>query len=69
MPDNWVPGQRQAIFWPNTRILLIRTIRKNVSEIFSEIHTFSFKKMHLKMSAKWRQFCLGFNMLTDTDMT
>ena len=29
-----------------------------------EIHTFSFKKMHLKMlSAKWRQFCLGLNML------
>ena len=29
------------------------------------IHTFSFKKMHLKqLSAKWRPFCLSLNVLT-----
>ena len=36
----------------------------NSSEILIKIHTFSFKKMHLKMlSAKWPLFCLGLNML------
>ena len=58
------PGQRQAIIRTNAGILLIRTLRTNFSEILSEIHTFSFKKMHLKMSsAKWRYFCVGFNVL------
>ena len=29
-----------------------------------EIHSFSFKKMHVKMtSAKWRPFCLSLNVL------
>ena len=37
----------------------------NVSDILIEIHTFSFKKMHLKMpSEKWPTFCLGLNVLT-----
>ena len=37
---------------------------KKFSQILIEIHTFSFKKMHLKMSSgKWRPFCLGLNML------
>ena len=32
--------------------------------ILDEIHTFSFKKMHLKMSSgKWWPFCLGLNVL------
>ena len=30
-----------------------------------ENSTFSFKKMHLKMSAKWRPFCLGLNVLPE----
>ena len=31
-----------------------------------EIQTFSFNKMHLKMSAvKWRPFCLGLNVLKE----
>ena len=55
---------RQAIIWTNAGILLIRTLGTNFSEILSEIHAFSFKKMHLKMSsAKWRPFCLGLNVL------
>ena len=34
------------------------------SGVLSEIHTFSFKKMHLKTSsAKWRPSCLGLNVL------
>ena len=60
------PGRRQAIIWTNAGILLIRTLGTNFSEIFSEVHTFSFKRMHLKMSsAKWRPFCLGLNVVTE----
>ena len=48
------PDRRHAIIWTNAGILLIWTLGTNFSEILSEIHTFSFKKMHLKMSsAKW----------------
>ena len=58
------PGRRQAIIWTSDGILLIRTLGKNFSEFLSEIISFSFKKMHLKMSsAKWRLFRLGFNEL------
>ena len=57
------PGRRQAIIWTNAGILLIRPLGTNFSEILIEIHTFSFKKMHLKMSTgKWRSFCLGLNV-------
>ena len=49
----------------NAEILLIRTLGTNFSEILIEIQTFSFRKMHLKMSSgKWRPFCLGLNVLT-----
>ena len=58
------PGRRQAIIWTNAGILLIGPLGTNFSEIVIEIHTFSFKKMHLKMSSgKWRPFCLGLNVL------
>ena len=54
------PGRRQAIIWTNDEILIIRTLGTNFNEILSEIHSFSFKKMHLKMaSAIWRLFRLG----------
>ena len=57
------PGRHQAIIWTNAGILIIQTLRTNLTEILSEIHTFSFKKMHLKMlSAKWRPFCLSLNV-------
>ena len=55
------PGRRQAIIWANDGILLIRSLETNYSEILSKIHTFSFKKMLLKTSAKWQPFCLGLN--------
>ena len=54
-----LPGQRQAITWTNAGILLIGPLGTNFSEILIEIHTFSFKKMQLKMSSgKWQPFCL-----------
>ena len=58
------PGRRQAIIWTNAGILLIGPLGTNFSEILIEIHIFSFKKMHLKMSSgKWRPFCLGLIVL------
>ena len=58
------PGQHQAIIWTNAGILLIGPLGTKFNEIFIEIHAFSFKKMHLKMSsAKWRPFCLSPNVL------
>ena len=62
-----LPGQRQAIIWTKAGILLLRNLQTNLSEILIKIHTFSFKKMHLKMSSvKWRRFCLGLNVLIDS---
>ena len=61
--------RRQAIIWANDGILLIINLGKNLSEILIEIYTFSFKKMHLKMSSgKWLPSCLGLNVLTDCDI-
>ena len=51
------PGRRQAIIWNIAEILLIGPLGTNFSEILIRIQTFSFKKMHLKMSsAKWHPF-------------
>ena len=58
------PGRRQAIIWTNAGILVIGPLGTNFNEILIEIHTFSFKKMHLKMSSGKRlPFCLGLNVL------
>ena len=47
------PGRRQAIIWTNAGIFLIGPLGTNFTEISIVNHTFSFKKMHLKMlSAK-----------------
>ena len=57
------PNWHQSIIWTNGELLLTRTFGTNVSENLSEIHTFSFKKIHLKMSSgKWRPFCVGLNV-------
>ena len=45
------PGRRQAIIWTNDGILLIGPLRTNFSEILIGIHTFSSRKMHMKMSS------------------
>ena len=59
------PGRRQAIIQTNVGILLIGPLGTNFNETSIEIHTFSFKKIHLKLSSgKWRTFCLGLNVLT-----
>ena len=61
-------GWCQAIIWTNAGILLIGPIGTNFSEILIRIQTFSFKKMHLKMSsAKWHPFCLSLNVLLRPD--
>ena len=58
------PGRRQAIIWTNYGILLITHIGTNFNAILTKIRTFSFNKIHLKMSSgKWRPFCLGLNVL------
>ena len=60
------PGRRQAIIWNNAEILSIGLLGTNFNEILIGIQTFSFKKMHLKVSsAKWRPFCLGLNVLKE----
>ena len=62
------PDRRQAITWTNAGILLIGPLGTYFSEISIKIHTFSFTKMHLKMSsAKQQQFYLGLNVLTLTE--
>ena len=54
------PHRRQAIIWTNAQILLTGPLETNFSEILIEVHTFSFKEIHLKMSSgKWRPFCLS----------
>ena len=61
------PDRRQAIIWTNAGLFLIGPLGTNFSEILIEILTFSFKKMHLKVSsAKRRPFCLGLNVLSTT---
>ena len=58
------PGRHQAITWTNVGILLFGPLGTNFSEMFIEINTFSFKKIHLKMSpGNWRPFWLSLNGL------
>ena len=55
---------RQAIVLTNAIILLIGPLGTNFSVISIKIDTFSFQKMHLKMSSgKWQPFCLNLNVL------
>ena len=58
------PGRHQAIIWTNARMLLIGPLGKHGSEMLIEIHTSSFKKMHVQMSSvKRRPLCPGLNVL------
>ena len=60
------PGRRQAIIWTNAGILLIGPLGTNFNETSIAIHTFSFKKIHLKLSSgKWRPFFLGLDVSRD----
>ena len=48
------PGRRQAIFWTNAGILLIGPLEQKILEIWMEILTFSFKKIHFKFNCRLR---------------
>ena len=62
--DNGVlPGRPRAIIWANAGILLIGHLATKFNEVAININTFLFKKIHLKMSGKWRLFCLGISQL------
>ena len=53
----------QAIIRTNAGIMLIEPLRTNFSELFIQILTFSFNKIHLKVSSvKWPPFCLSLNV-------
>ena len=57
-------GWCQVIIWTDARILLMQTLGTKFSEILIKIHTFSFKKIYLKMSSgKWWPYCLSLNVL------
>ena len=54
----------KPLIWTNAGIILIGPLGTSFSENLTEIITFSFKEMYLKVSsAKWRPFCLGLNVL------
>ena len=60
LDNGWSPGWHQTIIWTNAG-----PWGTNFSKISIGIYTFSFKKMHLKMSSgKWQPFCLSLNKLT-----
>ena len=57
-------GWRQAIIWTSSGVLIVGPLGTDFSEVLIGIHTFSFKKMHLKMlSVKWSPSCLSLNVL------
>ena len=59
------PGWCQAIIWTDAGLSLIGPFGTQFSEILIEIDTFSFKKMHLKVSSgKCQPFCLGLFCLS-----
>ena len=63
--NGFSPGRRQAIIWINAGILLIGPLGTNFIENVIEIYTFSFEKMHVKMSSGQRRpSCPGLNVLS-----
>ena len=62
LDNGLAPGWRQAIIWTNAGIMLMGTLGIHLNEILSKVHTYSFKRMYLKMSTKWRPLCLGLNV-------
>ena len=60
------PGRCQGIVRSNT--VMIVPLGTNVSELSIEVHTLSFKKMHLNMTfEKWQLLCLILNVLNSVD--
>ena len=59
------PGRHQAIFWTNVEYCQL-ALGNKLQWNFIRIHTFSIKKMSLKMSsAKWRLSRRGPNVLSE----
>ena len=49
-----LPGRHQAIIWTDVGIVFIGPLETNFNEIWIQIHTFSFKNIHLKvLDGKW----------------
>ena len=60
-------GSDNAIIWTNAGTLLIWPLGTNFSEILIQFWTFSFRKMHLKISSgECRPFCLGLTVLSSS---
>ena len=59
LDNGFSPAGHQAIIRTNTGIWLMGHLGTNFIEIRIVICRVSFKKIHLKMSEKWRPFCLG----------
>ena len=57
------PGRCQAIICTNAGILYSGPLGTKFCDILIKIHTFSFNKIYLKMSAEWWPFCLDLNGL------
>ena len=58
------PGRRPTIILTNAEKFIKSPLGANFSEFSIQLHIFSFKKIHLKMSsAKWQPFCLGLNVI------
>ena len=57
--------RHQAIIWTSAGLLSIETHWTDFIEILIRMQTFSFRKMHLKISfRKWLPFCLCLSVLT-----
>ena len=52
--------------WTNSDLLSITLLATNVNDFLIKIQLFSFKKMHLKVSAKCQPFCLNLSVLVYT---
>ena len=62
------PRRRQAIIWTNARILFMRTLGTNFSEILFRNQKFSFKKNALQnVVCEMTSICLGLDELNGPD--
>ena len=56
------PGRRQILTCTNSGILLFEHSGTNYSDILIEMHAYSCKKMHLKISSGKLKFCIGLHV-------
>ena len=52
----------RLFIWSDDDLLLTEPMGRNFSEILIKIQQFSFKKISLKMSPKWKSFCFGLSV-------